>query len=715
MTTPMLSSLWYRVSALRPRLRSHVRLYRHQYRGEIWFVLQDAASGRTHRFTPAARLVMALMDGRRTVEEIWETANQQLGEDAPTQDQLIQLLGQLHARDLLQSNMAPQVTELLARGEREERRRYRQSFGNPMAIRVHLWDPDAFLNRIRGLVQSLWSPWGAALWLAIVIPALLLLPQHWPDLSHNFRDQVLSVDNLFVAFFVFPVLKILHEMGHATATKAGGGEVHDLGVLFLVFLPVPYVDATASATFKSKYQRALVGAAGMVVELFCAAVAFLLWTLVEPGLVRAVLFNVMVIAGVSTVIFNGNPLLRYDAYYILADLIEIPNLASRSLNYWSHLLERYVLGVEDTTSPAADWAEKCWLLVYGVASTLYRIGITFVIAIYIASHFFIIGVLLALWSVCAMALLPLLKGARHVIGHPRLQRRRFRAIAAIATLASVLVTGVFLWPAPSHTSAEGIVWLPEKFLLRIGANSFLDEVLVPPGSAVKPGEAVMVSRDPALTTQLRVGEARVIELEATYAMEFASDHSKAQVTMERLRQERATLMRLREREAELTIRAQSMGRFVGPQIEDMVGRYYPRGELLGYVIGEAEPLVRVIVAQDAVDKARLDTQRVRLKLAGQLDTAFEGRIIREVPAGEDLLPSRALTTEGGGQIAVDPRDQKNIKTFERMFQFDIALKDPNIVQYFGQRALVRFEHRPEPLALRWYRAGRLLFLSRFGV
>ena len=225
----------------------------------------------------------------------------------------------------------------------------------------------------------------------------------------------------------------------------------------------------------------------------------------------------------------------------------------------------------------------------------------------------------------------------------------------------------------------------------------------------------MVSRDPALTTQLRVGEARVIELEATYAMEFASDHSKAQVTMERLRQERATLMRLREREAELTIRAQSVGRFVGPQIEDMVGRYYPRGELLGYVIGEAEPLVRVIVAQDAVDKARLDTQRVRLKLAGQLDTAFEGRIIREVPAGEDLLPSRALTTEGGGQIAVDPRDQKNIKTFERMFQFDIALKDPNIVQYFGQRALVRFEHRPEPLALRWYRAGRLLFLSRFGV
>ena len=105
MNAPMLSSLWYRVAALRPRLRSHARLYRHQYRGQVWFVLQDAASGRTHRFTPAARLLMALMDGRRTAEEIWEIANRQLGEDAPTQDQVIQLLGQLHARDLLKSDI----------------------------------------------------------------------------------------------------------------------------------------------------------------------------------------------------------------------------------------------------------------------------------------------------------------------------------------------------------------------------------------------------------------------------------------------------------------------------------------------------------------------------------------------------------------------------------------------------------------------------------
>ena len=147
----------------------------------------------------------------------------------------------------------------------------------------------------------------------------------------------------------------------------------------------------------------------------------------------------------------------------------------------------------------------------------------------------------------------------------------------------------------------------------------------------------------------------------------------------------------------------------------MIGRYYQRGELLGYVIGDAEPLIRVIIPQDTIDKARLDSQRVVLKMIGQLDVTLEGRVVREVPAGEEFLPSRALTTEGGGQIAVDPRDQKNIRVFERMFQLDIELKDPTRVQFFGQRAFVRFEHRPEPLAYRWYRAGRLLFLSRFGV
>ena len=148
MPAPLLSSLWYRVADLKPKLRSHARLHRHRYRGQLWYLLQDPASGRVNRFTPAARLVIALMDGRRSVAALWEIANRRLGENAPTQDEMIQLLVQLHAADLLQSDVTPDVAELFDRGEQEERARYRRSFGNPMAIRIPLWDPDAFLNPI---------------------------------------------------------------------------------------------------------------------------------------------------------------------------------------------------------------------------------------------------------------------------------------------------------------------------------------------------------------------------------------------------------------------------------------------------------------------------------------------------------------------------------------------------------------------------------------
>jgi len=128
-------------------------------------------------------------------------------------------------------------------------------------------------------------------------------------------------------------VKALHELGHAYALKHWGGEVHELGLMFLVFLPVPYVDATGSASFGQKWQRALVGAAGIIVELLLSAIALFIWLNAEEGLVRAFAFNVMVIGGVSTVFFNGNPLLRFDGYYILSDLVEIPNLGDRSKRY----------------------------------------------------------------------------------------------------------------------------------------------------------------------------------------------------------------------------------------------------------------------------------------------------------------------------------------------------------------------------------------------
>ena len=692
MDAPLLSSWWYRVATRKPKLRAHARLYRHLYRGEVWYLLQDPASSRVHRFTPSARLVISLMDGNHTVEQLWELTNKHLGEEAPSQDELIQLLGQLHAADLLESDVTPDVAELFARGEREERARHFRSFANPMAIRIPLLDPDRLLNRCRGLLRLIWSGWGALAWAAVVLPAFVLIWPHWPELTHNFSDRVLVVDNLVALYLVFPVIKALHEMGHASATKAGGGEVHDLGIIFLVLLPVPYV-----------------------VELFVAAIAFYLWLLIEPGLVRAVLFNVMLIASVSTILFNGNPLLRYDAYYILVDLIEIPNLAARSARYWGYLLERYLLGISEVERPEASRAERAWFLFYGLASTVYRILVTVFIALFMASQFFFIGVLLAIWAVAAMAILPVVKALRHLLANPRLRKRRARSLAITGGLGFGLAVFLFAVPMPYRSHVEGVLWLPEEAMVRASANGFLREVLVTPGSQVAQGDPLIQSNDPTLIAQLRRSEAKVAELQAEYAAQFVADRGKAQIIREKLAAEQANLALAQERAAELVTRARSDGVFIAPQVVDMPGHYHRRGELLGYVVGRTTPLARVVVPQEAVDRVRLTTDRIEVRPVDRPRLILEGRVLRAVPAGGEYLPTAALGMEGGGDLAVDPRDSKGPKTLQRTFQFDIELAGLETVDHFGQHVFVRFDHRMEPLSVQWYRSIRLLLLTNFHV
>lgn len=717
MSEALLSSSWYRVAGVKPRLRAHARLHRMRYRGALWYLLQDPVSNRVHRFTPSARFLIAAMNGERTVQQLWEMTNRQLGEDAPSQDEIIQLLGQLHAADLLQSDATPDATELFERGERQERALRARSYLNPMAIRIHLWDPDRILNRIRPLVDLLWSRWGGLLWLAVVLPALLLLPSQWSELTGNFSDRIFAAGNLALLWLVFPLIKGLHEFGHAAAIKRGGGEVHDVGIVMLVLIPVPYVEASASTVFKSKFHRAVVGASGMAVELFIAAIAFYLWLALEPSPMRAAMFNIMAVAGVSTLVFNGNPLLRYDAYYILSDLVEMPNLANRSLRYWGYLIEKYAFGVADAQTPEVQRAEKAWLLVYGILSTIYRVFVTIAIALFIAGEFFFIGVVLAIWAVVAMAVVPVVKSVRHMgSAHLRPHRRRVWAVSAGAGVLAL--AALFVVPAPFRTVAEGVAWLPQSALVRAGHEGFVERLAVQPGTRVEPGQLLIDLRDPALEAVAQVSEAKVAELEAQYGALMIGDRAQAAIVLDQLDAERAALASARERIDSLSTRARSAGTFMVSKAQDLPGRFVRQGELLGYVVDKPELVARVVVGQESADVVRASTTSVQVRLAHDPHAPRPGRLQREVPSGDEYLPSRVLSTEGGGQLATDPRDAKGARTLERTFQFDVvvAADSPEASTFFfGERVHALFEHPAEPIARQWYRSVRRLFLSQFHV
>ncbi|HEU4843463.1 MAG TPA: hypothetical protein VFT05_04285, partial [Burkholderiaceae bacterium] len=464
--------------------------------------------------------------------------------------------------------------------------------------------------------------------------------------------------------------------------------------------------------------RAVVGASGMAVEVFIAAIAFYFWILVEPGALRAVLFNVMLVAGVSTLIFNGNPLLRYDAYYILSDLTEMPNLAARSMRYLGYLVQRHAFGVEEAETAETGGAVKLGLAAYGVLSTIYRVLVTVAIALFIAGQFFFVGVVLAVWAVATMALLPVIKSVKHIVTSAQLRRKRQRVFAVTGAFLAAAFVLLFLAPAPFRTVAEGVAWLPQSALVRTGHEGFVERVVAVPGERVKAGQLLLELNNPALAAAEQVTAAKVAELEATFLQGMTQDRSHAAIARDQLEAEKGALASVREQKALLQVRALANGTFMLPRQHDLQGRYFGRGELIGYVIDKPELVARVVVAQDDADAVRHAARSVQVRLAHQPQRVLAGHVQREVPAGVEYLPSLALSTQGGGQLATDPRDTKGARTLERTFQFDVAVPLPvpdTVGVYFGEHVFARFDHPPEPLAYQWYRRVRRLFLSHFHV
>ncbi|KQQ94886.1 biotin/lipoyl-binding protein [Massilia sp. Leaf139] len=709
------SQQWHNAAALRPRLLPHARFYPHTYRGKRWYVLQDSAGARYHRLSPAAHALVCRMDGSRTVQQLWDEASLAGGDSIPTQDEVVELLMQLHSGDLLQCDVTPDAAELFERYSKRRKQKWKQWLTNPMSLRIALVNPDRFLARWAPRLAWLFGWRGAALWLATVLPALVLAGQHWKELTGNLSDQVLALDNLVVLVLVFPFVKALHELGHGFATKVWGGTVHEMGLMFLLFAPTPYVDASAASTFRSKRRRALVGAAGMLVEVFVAALAMYLWVLVEPGAVRAVCFNVMLIAGVSTVIVNGNPLLRYDGYYILSDLIEIPNLGQRATRHLTALSDRYLFGARRIEASEETPAEQRWLAFYAVASWCYKVFVTISVILFVAGAWFIFGVLLALWSAIGLFVVPLWKGARHLLESPTLHGRRERAVRLTLGTLALLAVLLGVVPAPLLTRAEGVVWLPDEAMLRAGVDGYVREWLVAPGTRVAPGTAVLQLDDPQLEAELAVARARAREAAARYQAVQFTEPVQADLARQQLAQEERVLARIAERYARLTVHSRSGGVLTVPNAQDMPGRYFKQGEMLGYTLERGALVARVAVAQDNIGLVRSSLRGAELRFADDIRRIWPAAVLREVPGGLAELPSAALGPQGGGTIAVDPGDDKGVKTLERVFYIDLRLPEQAVPGSFGGRVFVRFEHAAEPLAQQWYRRLRQLFLSQFRV
>ncbi len=237
MSASLFSENWYRVAELVPRLRSHAEFVKHSYREKTWYVAIDRSTGKSQRFTNQAYLIIQLMNGERNLETIWKKSCELLEDDMPTQDEVIALLRQLHTSGILISDQVPDIGDMHDRFVKEKRTKVLQYLKSPLSIKIPLFDPEKLLKKTERFVVPVYSIWGAMVWLSVVFYGAFLAAQNWDGLTNNFSDRVFAADSLLILIAIYPLIKFVHEFGHAYAIKRWGGEVHELGIMFLVFVP----------------------------------------------------------------------------------------------------------------------------------------------------------------------------------------------------------------------------------------------------------------------------------------------------------------------------------------------------------------------------------------------------------------------------------------------------------------------------------------------
>ncbi len=554
------------------------------------------------------------------------------------------------------------------------------------------------------------------MWLAVVGFAAKVAIDHWAQFADQ-SQSVLAPGNLALLYAGLVLIKVVHEFGHAAMCRRFGGEVHVMGVMLVFLTPMPYVDTTSSWGFRSRWQRALVGAAGMLAELPVAAAAVFVWAWTGEGAVNALAHNVIFVASVSTILFNLNPLLRFDGYYILSDLLEIPNLQARSDAQVKHLVERFAFGLKHSHSPALSLREAWWLAFYGVASKVYRVFLFAGIVLFLADRYLLLGLLMMMGCLFSWLVKPAWKGLQYLAFSPRLAGRRGRAVAVCAGTAAVLVAALELIPAPEHFRAPGVLEAVEHSIVSAEANGLVAQVVAVSGSEVKRGQVLLALADPELPLHIA---ATLAQLEETKAMrQRAMEQSVAELKAidGRLEAIEKQLRRFEQQQAALTVRAPHDGLWIAPELDHHRGSWLARGTELGQVVNPRAFRFSAVVAED--DASRLFEGNIRsaeVRLHGQAGFAFKVLEQRIIPAEQQVLPSAALGWRSGGEVAVTGSDQGGVKTREPFFAVQAAIEPrEGAVLLHGWAGKIRFELPPQPLLGQWVRRGRQLLQKRYGL
>ncbi len=481
-------------SAVCARVRADLLFVETHHQHESAVVVKDPISMKYHRLRPDEFFVLQMLDGEVSLEEIRTRYEQQFAPLRVTPAQLNQLLFRFHKSGLTVSDALLQGDQLVARRGEERRQRIKQHLSGVLFIRFPGIDPEPLLRRIYPLAGPLLGVAGATIAVILCCSALLLFLANWQQFTAELpaMQQWLRMDSILLLIVVISGTKILHELGHAIVCKHFGGECHQIGPMLLVFAPALYCDTSDSWMLRNRFQRAAVGLAGIGTEVILASIATFIWISTGPGLTHSIAMNVMLVCSVSTLLFNANPLLRYDGYYVLSDLCDVPNLGETSRRALSTRLAKLLFGVDEST-PEAD-SGSGWLLLYAILATAYRWGLTFLI-LWIVSLMLrpygleSLGRLLCVIAAAGLITMTLRAPIQFLRNPARRRLLRMNRLFASAAVAALLLVAL-LWPLPSGVSASGRIVPRNETPIYISTAGRLDSLLAVPGSMVQQGDEI---------------------------------------------------------------------------------------------------------------------------------------------------------------------------------------------------------------------------------
>ncbi|MCA9054115.1 MAG: biotin/lipoyl-binding protein [Planctomycetaceae bacterium] len=511
-----------------------------QHRGRAGYHLQHPSRTEFFHVSDHEAALLSLMDGRRTFAAVISITARTLGADAFSEEVATELCLRLLKAGLL--TIAGNSETLRSAGENSSRR---AGGWNPFWMQFPLFNPDGLLQALLVVCRWVFHPAAVVGSLVVTGWAGSVLWTDWDRFASS-GAQVFSPDNWIWLGLAWLCLKVIHELAHGLACRYYGGDVSKLGVVLVLFAPMAYVDVTSSWNLRSRWQRMHIAAAGMWAELTIAAVAVLIWSHTESVRTAHLLHNVIVMAGVTTLLFNLNPLMRFDGYYLLSDALGIPNLAGRGAAAVQQLLRRCLFG-ERFPASTSDGHERMLVLLYGVSASLWRVVVSVGLTIAAAVMWHGAGIVLALLGMILWWGLPLLRGfaaVRTVAQQSPAAAGRGLVVGAMAVAA--VVAPLSLLPNPRGTSAPGIVDYADARHIRAAAEGFLERIHVGDGQRVEAGDLLFELSNDELTNELIDLEIEWQESEVRrLAAVNAGKLGEAQIE---LGQQAAIEERLRERE-----------------------------------------------------------------------------------------------------------------------------------------------------------------------